>query len=624
MSPSPFATPHDIRWAARLQLCIAIFSLVLGGVTWPLWWPVGDYPLIPWFSSLISAPLGGDRWPAIGLVMSTVVMAGLAARRWVQSFNLKGPASFLWDRKLQFTCIVWLTCLIGSVLLDQQRLQVWAWEFFWLTIFLNLASPRVARSCCRVLVIGIYFYSAVSKVDAGFLETQGPWLWQGLQKSVGIEPKSWGSTPTLGMLVFPVGELLVVGLLSVQRTWGWGIAASWVMHGTLLLTLGPLGWNQRPGVLLWNVFFLITVPLIFSEPVTAVVDAGDGSPNFQRAIIRRDRFSIAAAVGLSVFPALEVIGWCDHWPAWAVYSSRPEIVTMEVSEEQAAKLPGNLQAHIGLPQPLKSERPISIDQWSFEQRNCPIYPNSRYRLSVARSLEERYGVQLHIVEQSSPARWTGQRHATEISDLAADLDRRFFFNTQARSAALPIAVSFGDRMIAHTAQWMVACYAISLLLAVRQRPSEKSSRAIAVFWTAGVVGLMIHMVCAFHFQFHWSHAAALKHTALRTYEVTKWSWPGGLYINYVFLLFWIWEAIRIWRESLGMSPVASQSWHRFVNGVFLFMMFNATVVFGPWHWTVATVMFALVWLYLWKFTPTDSAPLTETATRQPPAGDPLG
>ena len=623
MSSSPAILPSEIRWAARLQLCVSVFAIILGGATWPLWWPVGDYPVIPWFRSLISAPFGFDRGLAIGLVISAVLMAMLSAWRWCRADVGCSVSGRLLSKGLRWSSAVWLACLAGSMLLDQQRFQVWAWEFFWLTMFLNLASPRVARSCCRAVVIGIYVYSAISKIDFGFVETQGPWLWQGLQRAIGIESRSWRTAPTLWMLAFPVGELLAAGLLSVRRTWRWGIAASWAMHGALLLTLGPLGWNQKPGVLLWNVFFLITVPMIFREPVPVDSSSYRDGPSLSK-ITNGDRFCLVAVVGLSLWPALEVVGLCDHWPAWAVYSSRPEIVTIEVSEEQVDKLPASLQPHIGLPLPLSSGRPISIDHWSFEQRHCPIYPNSRYRLAVARSLEDRYGVDLQVTEQSSPARWTGKRLEVEVTELASDLDRRFWFNTHARGLGTPVVHTFGDRMIAFTAQWAVAGYALSLLFLARQRSGDRPSRGVAFFWTVGLIGLIVHVVCAFHYLHDWSYSAALKHTALRTFEVTGWSWAGGLYINFAFLLFWIWETVRLWRESFGRSPVASLSWRRFVHGVFLFMMFNATVVFGPWHWTVAAVAFGAMWLWLVSITRVDSVASAEEPTYQPPAGDRLG
>ena len=610
MSPSPLSPQNDHLLIARLQLCVSVCGLLLVGATWPLWWPSGDYPLIPWFWALLSAPISVDRALAWGLVLSGATVALLSTRECLES--RQQPAATGPGRPWLFPAsAVWITCLVGSVLLDQQRFQVWAWEFFWLTLFLNLAPPRVAIVCCRVFVIGIYAYSAISKFDVGFIQTQGPWLLDGLRRAIGLNAPAWGTASHDGLWMFPVGELLASLALCFRRTRRWGIVGSGVMHLSLLLALGPLGWNQKPGVLIWNLFFLVSVPLLF-WPRDQRSESYDGHscPSLirqtrpsvvrdrLRSLLPGERFCVAAVVALSIWPALEGVRLCDHWPAWAVYSSRPEIVSIQVSEDEISLLPLSLQAHIGPPEPLSPWHPISIDHWSFEQRHCPTYPQARYRLAIARHLEETCGVALRVIEQSTPARWTGLRQPREIKDLVADCHSRFCFCTQSRHlAALPL-ISVGDRMIALTAQLSVACYAVSLLIAARRGSGSPPSISEAFSWTAGLFGLLAHVACAFHFLHHWSHSAALRHTALRTAEVTGWDWPGGLYVNYAFLLFWGVDVVRVWREASGAAPVATLRWRRMVHGVFLFMMFNATVVFGPWHWTVACIVFAAAWWFV--------------------------
>ncbi len=585
ISPIPDA---DLLATMRLRWCVAVFGLLLVSATWPLWWPAGEYPLIPWCGVLRGVPARVDRALASGIVASGAAMAVWAMKEWIRS--RRAGATLSGGQGLLVASTLWLACLAGSILLDQQRLQVWAWEFWWLTLFLNLASPRVALRCCRVLVIGIYAYSAISKLDAGFVLSQGPWLWQGMQRAIGVHAPPWQQSAQIGMLTFPVGELLVAIALCFRQARRWGVAGAWVMHLGLLLALGPWGWDQKPGVLLWNLFFLVSVPLLF-WPRTDVFER-ESPPHGPK-----DRFCVAAGLALSVWPALSGVGLCDHWPAWAVYSSRPEIVSIQIADEQVARLPPSLQSLVGLAEPLSPWRPISIDQWSFQQRHCPIYPQARYRLAIARHLEATSSVSLRIIEHSSPDRWTGQRQSREIVDLAASNDNRFWFNTQSRRLIVMPPASLGDRLIAHTAQFAVACYAMALLLAARQGTGTKPSVGVASCWTAGLLGLTTHMACAFHDLHHWSHSAALKHTAQRTAEVTGWNWPGGLYINYAFLLFWAVDAVRVWREALGRTPIASRLWRRIVQGVFLFMMFNATVVFGPWHWTAASVGFAGLWWF---------------------------
>lgn len=553
-----------------------MFGLALFAATRGLWWPAGDYPVIPWWDL---------RWP----VSLDHALASCVMLAWVGTLvaTLLGATSLV-----RASSIIGIVCLGGCMLLDQQRLQVWAWEFLWLQVFLTFAKPQVAIVSGRLLVVGIYFYSAISKLDAGFAQTQGPWLWQGLCRAIGLESMSWGQSGSVAFLAFPLGELLVA-LALVQRSWRrWGIAFSVLMHLTLLLALGPWGWQQRPGVLLWNLYFLASVPFLFwrKEPFEQDVNAKPTDSRWKLG----NEFCLVAAIALGIWPALEGVQLCDHWPAWAVYSSRPEIVRIDVLDSQVSQLPATLQAHVGPAEALSDWRPLSIDQWSFEERGSPIYPQGRYRLAIARTLEARYGVKLRVTEQATPNRWTGNRVLHEVTDLASECETRFWFSTTARAVTSPPVPTWGDRVIAITAQVSVACYLITLLIAAR-REGERPSTSEALTWTLGFVALTSHVVAAFHYLHRWDHAAALKHTAQRTAEVTGWQWSGGLYINYLFLAFWLVDAIRIWLEALQLRAPAGTTWRRVVQGVFAFMMFNATVVFGPVHWGVAAVAFAILY-----------------------------
>jgi hypothetical protein len=570
----PLDAEQTIAWLRGL---IAVFGLALLGSTNGLWWPVGDFPVVPWID--FGGPLALDHALAWALVLSWL---GVLAATVLQMPSL-----------IRASSIISILSLTGCILLDQHRLQVWAWEFLWLQVFLTFGQPQAALLSSRLLVVGIYFYSAVSKLDAGFVQTQGPWLWQGLSRAMGLASIPWGAKASSLYLAFPLGELLVAGALVLRRSRRWGIGLSVGMHIILLLALGPWGWQQRPGVLLWNLFFLGSVPLLFwrTEPFEPEVTAG--SPQSRKLL--SNEFCLLAAIALGIWPALEGIQLCDHWPAWAVYSSRPEIVRIDIRENDVSRLPNSLHPHVGPAEALSDWRPVSIDQWSFEERGCPIYPQGRYRLAIARTLETRYGVQLRVTEQATPSRWTGQRELREVTDLSEECNRRYWFSTRAREVARPLVVpGWGDRVIALTAQFAVIGYLMTLLLAAR-RTGECPSKAEASLWTLGCAGLAVHVIAAFHYLHHWDHSAALRHTAQRTAEVTGWHWSGGLYINYLFLAFWLVDVIRVWLEAIQLRAPAGRPWRRFVQGVFAFMMFNATVVFGPVHWVVAAVVFGVLY-----------------------------
>ncbi|RBP44221.1 hypothetical protein DES53_10440 [Roseimicrobium gellanilyticum] len=100
-----------------------------------------------------------------------------------------------------------------------------------------------------------------------------------------------------------------------------------------------------------------------------------------------------------------------------------------------------------------------------------------------------------------------------------------------------------------------------------------------VRWSAGAVVFLAHVICAFHFVHHWSHADAYASTAKQTYELAGLDWGGGVYFNYVFTALWVVDAVWWW-----VSPVSHEKRHRLIlyalHGFMAFMWFNGTVVFG--------------------------------------------
>jgi hypothetical protein len=205
------------------------------------------------------------------------------------------------------------------------------------------------------------------------------------------------------------------------------------MHVGLLLILGPWGLDHKPGVLIWNVYFIFQNVLLFRpshapQPQTTV----------DRVAMHRSAAAtmlVALAAGL---PLLESGGWWDHWPGWAVYSSRPATVTMLVREGRVDDLPATLRSCVGPPEPLTDWRPVSVDTWSFELLQCPIYPQERYRLAVigAVAVESGLGDDVRVRVESTPGRWTGDRKKFEYVGSAGIRARcsAFQLNTRPRRA----------------------------------------------------------------------------------------------------------------------------------------------------------------------------------------------
>lgn len=156
-------------------------------------------------------------------------------------------------------------------------------------------------------------------------------------------------------------------------------------------------------------------------------------------------------------------------------------------------------------------------------------------------------------------------------------------------------MSIGGALTLWTVRLAVAGYFIGAALRAEPGPIGRSVARAA--WTAGCILYLAHVVCAFHFYHHWSHAAAWQHTAERTSELSGWKWGGGIYFNYAFTLVWLADTLRWW--LVGGRPMPR--WLAVVTQAFLwFMVFNATVVFGHgairWFGLAGCGLLVALWL----------------------------
>ena len=99
------------------------------------------------------------------------------------------------------------------------------------------------------------------------------------------------------------------------------------------------------------------------------------------------------------------------------------------------------------------------------------------------------------------------------------------------------------------------------------------------FWTLGFAAYLAHVLCAFAFVHHWSHAEAATHTGYRTGEMTGWFWTGGIWLNYLFTLLWAGDVIYWW-SGLDRYARRPERYRWFVHALFAFMIFQAGVVFA--------------------------------------------
>lgn len=102
-------------------------------------------------------------------------------------------------------------------------------------------------------------------------------------------------------------------------------------------------------------------------------------------------------------------------------------------------------------------------------------------------------------------------------------------------------------------------------------------RGRAGVWTAGAAAMTLHQLLAFGLRHQWSHAAAVEETARQTAAVFGVSWGGGVWFNYLLLVWW-------WRQCLpgipGLRVSEAGRWETLLRrGFFAMMWLNGAVVF---------------------------------------------
>ncbi len=149
----------------------------------------------------------------------------------------------------------------------------------------------------------------------------------------------------------------------------------------------------------------------------------------------------------------------------------------------------------------------------------------------------------------------------------------------------------------------IACYLGCIAIDLRNIRVRQAKSSIAFarwLWTGGFALYAAHIAFAFAFVHGWSHDQALAHTSEQTARVVGFNWGGGLYFNYAFTAFWMFDSAVWWTRGLERHSL-SRGYFVTLHTVFAFMLFNATVVFGPpWYKPVAAMVgLTLVALVLW-------------------------
>lgn len=132
--------------------------------------------------------------------------------------------------------------------------------------------------------------------------------------------------------------------------------------------------------------------------------------------------------------------------------------------------------------------------------------------------------------------------------------------------------------------------------------AETPSAAECWLWALGLVFYLVHVLLAFHVVHHWSHQDAWQRTAEQTARLTGIRRGEGIWANHLFTIIWTADVIRLIRARVARKPT-SRWLDRASFVVFAFMVFHATVVFGPDHYRWLAIPVLLMLFLVWRRRP---------------------
>jgi hypothetical protein len=375
------------RWFwVKLIVCL---GMAAGMVLSPLLWISSrSYPLTPVTEFLPPIPRPWDAvWFAAILAFLAAIVLLPRSRVSVVAFVIAAGLLPLWD---------------------QSRLQPWFYQYlFMLMAFAVAATPTRDDSSdkqdrllnpCRLIIVGIYFYSGLQKCNHEFLADAGTASWL-LQPTLKAVPESWADMIWRARFAIPVMEMLIgIGLLYRVTRW-FAVPAAIGMHAFILWTLGPTGHNWNTVVWPWNGAMMLLVPLLFLG--ARDVSAGDivwgGRQIFQKFILLLFGF----------LPLLSFFGWWDAYLSASLYSGNIPQVWIEFDKEVFDALPPSVQREcFGSGENYE----VNLTSWSIAELNVPDYPADRVEQHIAEALARRFPQsEIVLTIRGKPDIWTGER-----------------------------------------------------------------------------------------------------------------------------------------------------------------------------------------------------------------------
>ena len=414
----PAFEPADLakavsRCQRRFRFVLCSATLLMMGLSWPLWVETGAFPRVPFVLGLPEFT-GPASWLAFGLLLLAVSAAAVG---------------IAWRGMLVASMVM----LFVLILQDQHRFQPWVYQYAMTALALATLGRVRSLGFARLFLIALYCHSGLSKLDASFARGLGSTFLETAARLVRVDTEHWPQESRLAaIVVMPACEIAIAVGLCFHTTRRMALAGVVVLHLALLAILGPWGLRQSAIVLIWNAALVLEDLLLFGSialPADPVPEADS-----RWAVMTRWAFGLGV-----LMPLGERCGIWDSWPSFALYASHVERTDVLVHESDLDILPSAIRRHalVAGPSPW---RKLDLTGWSRDVRGVPVYPQARACLGVAEALAKRYPLAhlLQVTQWSRADRWSGHRRRVECWGFSAIARQGDRYHLNAHPAPWPL------------------------------------------------------------------------------------------------------------------------------------------------------------------------------------------
>jgi predicted DCC family thiol-disulfide oxidoreductase YuxK len=374
-----FAANRHFIWGKMGRILYTKIAVALGFLasiilTEKLWMANRSFPLVPIFPFIPMQPAFADYYIFFALLLLLITIT-----------LLPNPRKVI----LVFTCLCALLFCF-----DINRLQSFNYQFFFMLIALGLfswnykdiAKARVVLNSCQLIIICIYFWGGLQKLNLAFLLISFPWFIEPITK---LLPEGANHILFLTGVIVPFFEAgLGLGLL-FKRIRQYAVIAATALHLMILYNLGPLGHNYAFSIWPWNIDMVLLLFILFWKD--------DAS---WKEILWNKNFAFQKVI-LILFGFLPLFSFFNAWDSYlsfSMYAGNTNYASIVFTGNNVQSLPYKISRYT-IKGP-NNTTVLNIPAWAYDDFNVLAYPETRVYKDVGKyvckSVTDKSGVELYI------------------------------------------------------------------------------------------------------------------------------------------------------------------------------------------------------------------------------------